>query len=544
MLAHLLVLNHNGRALLAECLPSVIAAARESRYECNVLVVDNNSRDGSVPWLAEQYPEVRVIHCANRGLCSFNAVVAGLPGPVAILLNNDIKLDRRAVDYLVEPLIEPASDCFMTAPRCCRFDGTTYEGFKTAVRWRWGLVQATALFPGHEEAMRTASATASAGAALAVRRDLFTGLGGFDSLYLPGRIEDLDLCYRAFAAGYQARYVPEAVVYHRGMASFGPAFGADGCDHLALRNTLLFQWKNLRHPSHRLRQVSGCAIRVAAEAVRSPWASKGRRWRFTRALREASARWRTQGRPRSVPANGREREFFRRFHPSEMVGARRHQVIKGVDESTRTRRHPISHWYLQPLAAHLAEILYGTPIRPTHVTLCGLALAALAAAIVLLHPSMMALAGTLVLAAWLCDRTDGLLARRQGTATARGAWLDANIDELVDVGLHAATASVASAATQSMLPWMLLAAFLGGKYLFMHGVNGKPATGGGKPSQESGWLRKLYHLPGDADVRVHLLVLALFSGWLTAELAVVAAYYNLRWIARYALVALRRGATP
>jgi hypothetical protein len=54
-------------------------------------------------------------------------------------------------------------------------------------------------------------------------------------------------------------------------------------------------------------------------------------------------------------------------------------------------------------------------------------------------------------------------------------------------------------------------------------------------------LRTLWHLPGNADIRLHLLILALLSGWLTVELAVVAVYYNLRWIASYLLVARRLG---
>ncbi|MFH1922574.1 MAG: hypothetical protein ABIP48_22150, partial [Planctomycetota bacterium] len=54
-------------------------------------------------------------------------------------------------------------------------------------------------------------------------------------------------------------------------------------------------------------------------------------------------------------------------------------------------------------------------------------------------------------------------------------------------------------------------------------------------------LRAAYHLPGNADVRVHLLAVALAGGWLLEELCVVAAYYNLRWIARYVLVARRLG---
>jgi GT2 family glycosyltransferase len=198
----------------------------------------------------------------------------------------------------------------MTAPLCWQFDGRTYEGFKTAVRWRWGLVQATALFPRHEERIAQAGWTASAGAALAVDRRKFLALGGFDPLYLPGRLEDLDFAFRGYQAGYHARYVPQAVAYHLGMGTFGPAFGREGCDRLALRNTLLFQWKNLRHPWHRLRQVAGLGTRLLLDACRG-------RSTTLRALREAWRRWH-EAPPAARPRQGtlqREWDFFRRFHP-------------------------------------------------------------------------------------------------------------------------------------------------------------------------------------------------------------------------------------
>ncbi len=320
MLVHLLVLNYNGRRLLEACLPSVVDAADASRHPCRVAVVDNDSRDDSLDWLAARFPQVEVIRRPNRGLSSFNEVVPRLEGPVAILLNNDIKLDRGCVDPLVEPLAQPAVDggstCFMTAPLCWLFDGATYEGFRTAVRWRWGLVQATALFPGWENGVHRPGLTASAGAALAVDREKFAALGGFDPLYLPGRLEDLDFAFRGFLAGYHGRYVPEAVAYHRGMATFGDVFGPSGCDHLALRNTLLFQWKNLRHPAHRVRQLTGIPLRLARDLVRAPWRPPGRRWPFARALVAALARWR-QIRPVQGDLR-REREFFRRFSPKRL----------------------------------------------------------------------------------------------------------------------------------------------------------------------------------------------------------------------------------
>ena len=224
-----------------------------------------------------------------------------------------------------------------------------------------------------------------------------------------------------------------------------------------------------------------------------------------------------------------------------------------VRESGRARRYPISRWYLRPAAGYLAVILAPTRVRPTHLTICGLAVAVAAAGALVFLPEMTLVAAVLVLAVWFFDRADGQLARHQQTVSARGAWLDANVDELVDVGLHVAVAAVAASATSSSLPWFLLIAFLAGKYLLMYGLtveetfeqeagqsHGRHPQAVEQPNA-SGWLRKMYHLPGNADVRIHLLVAALATGWLTAELALVAFYYNLRWIVRYALVPRRLG---
>jgi GT2 family glycosyltransferase len=325
MPVHILVLNYNGRPLLAQCLPSILRAAAASRHACQVAVIDNDSEDDSVAWLGRHHPRVPVIRRPNRGLCSFNDVVAELPGPVAVLLNNDIKLDAGAIDPLIEPLLEsdPANDstCFMTAPLCWLFDGQTYEGFKTAVRWRWGLVQATALFEGHQPVIRTEGLTASAGAAIAVDRRKFLELGGFDPIYLPGRIEDLDFAFRGYAAGYHARYVPQAVAYHRGMGTFGRVFGVAGCDRLALRNTLLFQWKNLRDARSILRQMAGLPIRAAADVVRLPWAAPSRRLAFIKAFAAALARIEQvrAAPPASQDRRRRGRFFFREFHPRQVI---------------------------------------------------------------------------------------------------------------------------------------------------------------------------------------------------------------------------------
>jgi len=225
-------------------------------------------------------------------------------------------------------------------------------------------------------------------------------------------------------------------------------------------------------------------------------------------------------------------------------------------ERRRAANYPLSRWYLRPAAALLAAALAPTIVRPWHLTLGGLLAAIVAAASLLWLPAPAAVTAGFILAGWFLDRCDGMLARRQGTASPLGAWLDANVDELVDVGLHAAVAWAAASATDTALPWALLIGFLAGKYLFVYGLAEERQLLAAQPKSEAtaaensthaasdaaprwAWLRRLYHLPGNADVRVHLLAGAVLCGWLTAELAVVAAYYNARWIARYLLVARR-----
>ena len=67
---HILILNYNGRALLAECLPSIVEAAARSPVPCAVTVVDNGSTDGSLDELAQNWPKVGVLREPNRGLTS------------------------------------------------------------------------------------------------------------------------------------------------------------------------------------------------------------------------------------------------------------------------------------------------------------------------------------------------------------------------------------------------------------------------------------------------------------------------------------------
>ena len=181
---------------------------------------DNASNDDSIAYLEAHWPEVEILREPNRGLASFNSVLSRRDEPVLLLLNNDVKLDPDAVGPLLARF-EEHDDAFLSAPQCWTFDGREYEGMRTRVRTRFGLVQGMSRVPGHEVAAKIPDFTAAAGPVLAVDRSRFLAIGGYDSLYFPGRIEDLDLGFRGWMAGWRGYYVPESMAYHRGFGSFG-----------------------------------------------------------------------------------------------------------------------------------------------------------------------------------------------------------------------------------------------------------------------------------------------------------------------------------
>ena len=280
--SHILVLNYNGQHLLAECLPSIVAAAREVP-DCAVSVVDNGSVDSSLDWLHRNWPEIKVFQCSNHGLASYNTVVNKIDTSIVFLLNNDVKLAPGFVQPMLKHFARD-SDCFLAAPLCWDFSGCHYEGMRTRVRFRRGLVQASTRFPGYESLIHQEGWTASAGPVLAVDRSKFLQLGGYDLLFHPGRLEDLDLCYRAWLNGWTSHYVPDATAYHKGFGSFEPAFGVAGCELLAQRNTLLFIWKNIRGLNRLANHAAIVPLRLLHSVLSAFWTAGPRRLLFLKAL--------------------------------------------------------------------------------------------------------------------------------------------------------------------------------------------------------------------------------------------------------------------
>ena len=102
--ASIVVLNWEGKHLLEEFLPSVVAAVKQDGRDHEILVVDNGSTDGSVDFLKVRFPGIRVVPLPRnmRYTGGNNAGIKAALNDIVIFLNNDMQVDP---DF-IKPLLE------------------------------------------------------------------------------------------------------------------------------------------------------------------------------------------------------------------------------------------------------------------------------------------------------------------------------------------------------------------------------------------------------------------------------------------------------
>lgn len=245
MEADLFLLNYNGAEFILDTVKSFREAVRNSRHQCQLFVIDNESTDNSVSLIEQTYCSVPILKMPNRFLCSFNEAAKQSRADIVFLLNNDLIADPYFIDPVLS-LFETKEDAFLVASKSFLLDGS-YEGGRSIPFFSLGLFGTTAHFPGFEKFIDQPGITFAAGFA-GFDRKKFLELGGYDDLYLPGRVEDADIGLRAWKRGWKCYYEPKSVLYHVGGKSFKERFGSRGTMELAHRNVFLFMWKNIESP--------------------------------------------------------------------------------------------------------------------------------------------------------------------------------------------------------------------------------------------------------------------------------------------------------
>jgi GT2 family glycosyltransferase len=83
------------------------------------------------------------------------------------------------------------------------------------------------------------------GGSCAIDRRKFEVLGGFDSLYHPFYVEDVDISYQAWKRGWKSLLAPASHVVHKHRGTSRPKFGDDFVDRVIRRNQYFLVWKNV-----------------------------------------------------------------------------------------------------------------------------------------------------------------------------------------------------------------------------------------------------------------------------------------------------------
>ena len=279
MLVSIIIPNYNGMRFLRPCLDA-LRAQTYPHDRTEIILVDDASTDDSVSFMAEHYPEVKIVRLTrNSGLAiGCNAGAAAAAGDLLVMLNNDTETESGWLAALVEAATANpqagaiASKMLLYDRRDTLHNTGDLMGADGIPRNR-GVWQVDS---GQFDAQP--AIFGGCGGGVMYRRAAWEQTGGFDErlfMYL----EDVDLAWRLQLLGWRAIFAPAARLYHHLSATGGGVLAS----FYTGRNTLWVIAKDM--PGPLIREHFGRIIRA--------------QWRVTRdalrAWRGAAARARLRG---------------------------------------------------------------------------------------------------------------------------------------------------------------------------------------------------------------------------------------------------------
>lgn len=233
--------NFNGKQYLQKCLDSM---RNQDFLDFEVILVDNGSEDGSVSFVQENYPEVKILALKeNTGFCG--AVNAGIQASLSsyvILLNNDTMAEPTFVGSLLKSIKQKpgAFSCQakmlqMQHPDCMDDAGNYY----CALGWAF----ADGKGKNQKEYNRERKIFSACAGAAIYRRKILDKIGLFDEEHF-AYLEDLDIGYRAKLYGYESWFSPQACVYHVGSGTSGSRYNLFKVRYSS-RNNIYLIYKNM-----------------------------------------------------------------------------------------------------------------------------------------------------------------------------------------------------------------------------------------------------------------------------------------------------------
>ncbi len=235
--ASIIIPAFNNLKFTLECLLSLQAAGGLDRAE--IILIDDASTDLTIELLAKVPGLTLLTNAENLGFIrTCNRAAETAKGEFVVFLNNDVQVRPNWLAALLSPF-QGKPDVGAVAPKMLFPDGRLQEaGARIAVD---GTAEMIGLFedPALPRWNVRREVDYASGACLAVRREVFADLGGFDLAFAPAYCEDSDLCFRLRARGLKVIYEPTSEIVHH-LSVTASSIDADYKIRLATRNQQTF----------------------------------------------------------------------------------------------------------------------------------------------------------------------------------------------------------------------------------------------------------------------------------------------------------------
>jgi GT2 family glycosyltransferase len=237
--------TYNGKGLLKKNLPSVIRAVEAYDAPTEIIIVDDAGTDGTAEFIQENYPQITLlVNSKNSGFGeTINRGIFAARNEIVLALNNDIVVEEDLYSKTLRWFDD--ADVFSVTPNIVNPSKGTSEAItrlKPGVCW-FGTVNLQ-LHDLQDTTSEIPLFFGSGGASFYSRKKLLQ-LGGFDPVYHPFYVEDLDLSYRAWKSGWKCLFEPSATVYHETSSTILSLHKKRKIKFIGDRNRTLFLWLNI-----------------------------------------------------------------------------------------------------------------------------------------------------------------------------------------------------------------------------------------------------------------------------------------------------------
>lgn len=198
---------------LPDCF-AALAAQTFRNFEC--LMVDNGSTDGSLEFMKQHHPWVRLLPLGeNQGFCGGNnAALKEVQGEYVALLNNDTAVAPTWLESLCRALDEHPEIGFCASKMMRFYERDTIDTAGDLVTTACNTLDRGRGTSGLPEFDVDAEVFGACAGASIYRWALLERVGWLDEDFY-FCFEDIDLSFRAQLAGFRCLYVAGAVVYHK-----------------------------------------------------------------------------------------------------------------------------------------------------------------------------------------------------------------------------------------------------------------------------------------------------------------------------------------